>query len=273
VRSVGDVLANVRTLEGWRSGSPEEQKFFRNLIKNGKVFVAHIEHRNTCFAPSKFAGYLRNDFTHRRLRGDRDGKLTNPALQALLGSYIGPDDTTYPIIDEAFKTYCAGLQIAPSVYKKTLRRYWIIGDIWLPDVAFRMPDEAEDSMWEGATATVTVNRFERSMRARGLCVAHYGAVCQVCDVRFEERYGEIGRGCIHVHHIVPLTKIGRSYKVDPVRDLRPVCPNCHWMLNRPANVDPTTSWSYRQTRWVTNLSHTTLADPGVVDELVKNAQR
>jgi len=35
---------------------------------------------------------------------------------------------------------------------------------------------------------------------------------------------------------VPLAKVGKSYVVNPVKDLRPVCPNCHAMLHRPAEV-------------------------------------
>ena len=30
---------------------------------------------------------------------------------------------------------------------------------------------------------------------------------------------------IQVHHLVPLSAIGKKYRVDPIRDLRPVCPN------------------------------------------------
>ena len=52
---------------------------------------------------------------------------------------------------------------------------------------------------------------------------------------FEEKYGVIGRGFIHVHHIVPISTIRESYQVDPVRDLVPVCPNCHAMLHRGHN--------------------------------------
>ncbi|MGE9664878.1 HNH endonuclease, partial [Escherichia coli] len=37
---------------------------------------------------------------------------------------------------------------------------------------------------------------------------------------------------IHVHHITPLSDIGERYKLDPVKDLRPVCPNCHAMIHR-----------------------------------------
>lgn len=85
---------------------------------------------------------------------------------------------------------------------------------------------------EGSRVTITVNAYERDPGARADCLEHYGYVCAVCDVRLEDRYGEIAREFIHVHHLVPIAKIGKSYEVDPIRDLRPVCPNCHAILHR-----------------------------------------
>lgn len=35
-----------------------------------------------------------------------------------------------------------------------------------------------------------------------------------------------------MHHLTQLSKIGQGYEVDPVNDLRPVCPNCHAMLHK-----------------------------------------
>jgi 5-methylcytosine-specific restriction protein A len=29
-----------------------------------------------------------------------------------------------------------------------------------------------------------------------------------------------------------LSEVGNEYRVDPIRDLRPVCPNCHAMIHR-----------------------------------------
>ncbi|MBQ7426534.1 MAG: HNH endonuclease [Prevotella sp.] len=49
---------------------------------------------------------------------------------------------------------------------------------------------------------------------------------------FEEKYGEIGRGFIHVHHLIPISSIGEDYVIDPINHLVPVCPNCHNMLHR-----------------------------------------
>ena len=41
----------------------------------------------------------------------------------------------------------------------------------------------------------------------------------------------MGIGFIHVHHLKPLSDIGGEYQVDPVKDLRPVCANCHAMIH------------------------------------------
>ncbi len=98
-----------------------------------------------------------------------------------------------------------------------------------------LPDEIEASIdiFEGAKKTITINAYERDASARKLCLNHYGSYkCQVCDMNFEAIYGELGAKFIHVHHIKPLYTIKEKYLVDPVRDLIPVCPNCHAMLHR-----------------------------------------
>lgn len=101
-----------------------------------------------------------------------------------------------------------------------------------------LPDEVSTALlyYEGASRTVAVNAYERDPRARKACIDHYGAICFTCGFDFGDVYGELGQGFIHVHHIIPLSKIGKSYVVNPVKDLRPVCPNCHAMLHRGSEV-------------------------------------
>ena len=100
-------------------------------------------------------------------------------------------------------------------------------------IDFQSPDEVSPvaTFIEGQVKAVTVNAFERNQVARSKCIAHHGLACSVCRMTFESVYGKIGAGYIHVHHLVSIAAIGREYAVDPVRDLRPVCANCHAMLH------------------------------------------
>lgn len=95
-------------------------------------------------------------------------------------------------------------------------------------------DEAREApgLPEGAVKRELVNRYERSRYNRAVCINFHGCRCKVCGFDFEVRYGRIGAGFIHVHHIVPVSRLGPGYLIDPVEDLVPVCANCHSMLHR-----------------------------------------
>jgi len=58
--------------------------------------------------------------------------------------------------------------------------------------------------------------------------------CEVCDLDFYEKYGDIGLGYIECHHIKPLTSYNES-SVTKMNDLAVVCANCHRMLHRRIN--------------------------------------
>lgn len=94
-----------------------------------------------------------------------------------------------------------------------------------------LPDH-ETGYAEGSVQRAEVNRYERNPLNRKLCLAAKGYDCAICGMNFEHTYGELGHHYIHVHHIVPVSKIGAGYIIDPVKDLIPVCPNCHAMLHK-----------------------------------------
>ena len=75
---------------------------------------------------------------------------------------------------------------------------------------------------------------ERNPKLRQQALDIHGYSCSICGFNFLERYGEIGRGFIHVHHVNPLSQTGEQI-VDPKTDLVPVCPNCHSMIHRDKN--------------------------------------
>lgn len=85
---------------------------------------------------------------------------------------------------------------------------------------------------EGASRIVQINAYERNTEARRLCIKKWGTRCHVCSFSFPEKYGPLGEQFIHVHHLVPLSSIKKRYHLDPISDLRPVCPNCHAMIHR-----------------------------------------
>lgn len=87
---------------------------------------------------------------------------------------------------------------------------------------------------EGIARQVIQNRYERNPHARKACIKHYGCTCVVCEFNFEKHYGQIGKDFIHVHHLELISGVGKEYEIDPIKDLRPVCPNCHAMLHTNA---------------------------------------
>ncbi|MBQ7419765.1 MAG: HNH endonuclease [Prevotella sp.] len=92
--------------------------------------------------------------------------------------------------------------------------------------------EDDEKLYEGALITVKANKYERNQKARRECVAQKGYKCLVCGCDFEATYGEIGKRFIHVHHLTPISSIGKEYQLDVEKDLVPVCPNCHYMIHR-----------------------------------------
>ena len=156
------------------------------------------------------------------------------------------------------RIFCTQSGLKPDVRPDSTYRWWAIwcrgwtspkGFVWqmLPQVAealeklnwvtpispIRLPDEVNDKseLTEGTTYRISVNAYERNAQARKQCIDHYGAKCFICGFDFESSYGPIASGYIHVHHLHPLSKIGTKYIINPITDLRPVCPNCHSILH------------------------------------------
>jgi len=85
---------------------------------------------------------------------------------------------------------------------------------------------------EGYEHQVLVTVHERNRLNRAACILIHGISCKVCGFDFEDVYGPLGTSYIHIHHLTPVSTINPGTVVDPVKDLIPVCPNCHAMLHR-----------------------------------------
>jgi len=103
-------------------------------------------------------------------------------------------------------------------------------------ISEEIPMNEADQLFEGAKKQIWVNIYERDSRARKDCIDHYreqnGKIrCWICNMNFAEVYDESMAGRIHIHHKKPLHEIGKEYQVDPIKDLLPVCPNCHYVIH------------------------------------------
>ena len=89
---------------------------------------------------------------------------------------------------------------------------------------------------EGKPRIINYKTYDRSLPARQECIGYYGYDCSVCGFNFEAIFGDLGKNYIEVHHLKQIADIGEEYRIEPIKDLRPVCANCHRMLHkqRPA---------------------------------------
>ena len=74
------------------------------------------------------------------------------------------------------------------------------------------------------------------MSEKAKCILGYK--CEVCELDFSEKYGEIGKGYIEAHHLTPLhTLKGKKVSLNPETDFAVLCANCHRMIHRSEFVD------------------------------------
>lgn len=76
--------------------------------------------------------------------------------------------------------------------------------------------------------------------AKEKCIEYYGAICDICGFDYGYTYGEAFENQIEVHniHSHDLTEV--SENTDSIKDLIPVCHNCHGVIhsqNPPISVE------------------------------------
>lgn len=162
-------------------------------------------------------------------------RLLDPESDEILSRELlknSPFDTVH------WDTQASGIRIADKVAIE-LENNWLQYDgnldVTKPDdfdgeIIFPNEIATDGTYVDGEVSQVLVNVYERDPQKRKICIEHYGLGCQVCGFNFEKTYGERGVGFIHVHHLRPVSQ--GEYEVNPVNDLRPVCPNCHAMIHR-----------------------------------------
>lgn len=98
----------------------------------------------------------------------------------------------------------------------------------------RSPTAAQEELYhEGELKDRVSKRDTRSPNARKACLDQKGYSCMVCNFTFAERFPSLksARTFIHVHHVKSFKGEKRQRTTDPIKDLVPLCPNCHAMAH------------------------------------------
>ena len=93
-------------------------------------------------------------------------------------------------------------------------------------------DAEETSFEEGSRKQRFTNYYERNPRLRLAAIRYHGTKCSICEFDFGEYYGDHGVGYIEVHHLRPVSRLGKKTTVSPKTDMSVLCSNCHRMIHR-----------------------------------------
>lgn len=231
------VINNLLRIHSYSTGTAEERRFHFNRVYNAEHQVYYHTPDGALFAPVKWCGARDNSINDYSVNKDPVTQVFQRALRNIGFIELHEGDESYDQVYSNFLAYCRSFGFKPSPAGSPHshsgpRIFWALGFAKRQRTVF--PDEVltDTALYEGAIKKVSVNAFERSSAARLSCIAHYGWSCQACGMNFEQRYGELGSEFIHVHHTRPLSTLREEHQVDPVIDLRPVCPNCHARIHR-----------------------------------------
>ena len=97
---------------------------------------------------------------------------------------------------------------------------------------------------EGKRTVYYTTKYERSSKNREAAIRIHGTKCMICGFDFGQKYGELGKGYIEVHHIKPLATLEQEVVINPETDLICVCANCHRMLHRFKNYIVTVRYGF-----------------------------
>ena len=85
---------------------------------------------------------------------------------------------------------------------------------------------------EGKRIAYYTTKYERKPQYRKEAIRIHGCRCAVCGFDFAKMYGDLGKGFIEVHHVVPLYSLEEETVPNPATDMVCLCPNCHRMIHR-----------------------------------------
>ncbi|MDX0060409.1 HNH endonuclease [Sinorhizobium meliloti] len=158
VNKVDQIFANVGALESIRTNKRSDSAGdYLKLIKRGTCFLPYPANDGIAFAPSRFIGYVSNSFAEHATNDSRDGRLTNGAINAILGQSPVAD----PTLEAEYHRFCTHIGITPPRTGTfgVQRKYWIT-----PDIRDRLEILAEDAVVRSPDLSATER--EQIIKAR-----------------------------------------------------------------------------------------------------------
>lgn len=151
VRTIDDVIENARFFFGISEGEPfalsKVSTEAKALLARGRNFVPLRYSRRLLFLPSRFAGYLHNDFERHTHDAQKNGGVTDPTLSRILG--VQPSSSA--AFEASYSNLCSDLQVTPS---RQRRDYW-------PEIPME-PSASED--WTPHEVAATLDAYLQMLR-------------------------------------------------------------------------------------------------------------
>jgi len=104
IENMQDILANINTLDRYLE-DPDMSEYVKGLIKRGICFLAVKQDGYYRFYPSRFIGYKNNSQVAHDSNNNKDGRVTNPAISAI----IGYPPTVSEDLEREYQKYCERL--------------------------------------------------------------------------------------------------------------------------------------------------------------------
>lgn len=175
VQNVDDIVHNLKTMRGYLFGrNRDDREDARQLLGQGKNFVAGSLRGQVTFGPSRFMEYTEN-YLERHLnrlpsshpdafrRGRPDGGETTRAIDGVLAR-ITRGKPDWERLENFYLKYCKDWRATPRNYVKSDRTYWNLDELNFehadPDVTY----------FEGRRISAVTMRSERSADARARCI-------------------------------------------------------------------------------------------------------
>ena len=207
-----------------------EVVYYKGKLKDPKFRSMRISDQQHYFGTGRIAEITKDNNSKNYFANIVDFRLFNEPVgfKNLDGSYV---EMKANLVDYNYFRGNAVRSITKEEYEAIISRSSAL------DQVFNEPDAQYDiahttSVSEGKKVAFYTTKYERNKKNRDLAIKIHGFNCAVCNINFRDSYGEIGEGFIHIHHVNPLHTLDEEVMIDPVKDLIPVCPNCHAMIHR-----------------------------------------